>query len=1348
MGQLRRDTEDAIINFLPSKPYYQPIDDLPIDSWSWFLSAAVRTRVPLFVARELESLRRYLLTTAKFPQPAVQVDNATRCLLLAARVADLGLRTPEARSAIAESHMLEHACALRLTLAERPWNWDSSGADSCLFGVLKRAAQSLPWRWFQGVPTCTPTAVLLRSRSPRAEVAGGGAAAASLTAPEAAPRAAPPGEQQGCEQLWRVLSHSAVQCFLGWWLAASMVVLRPGGSGFSLPGNLMVACRACWQRRDGGGGGGGGGQRDDVELRGLQAPLQAAAASWMYGMLMRQCRGGATGAATDGATGAAAAEVEAGAAAAAVAPRPLSAAAGASPSKAAAAAAPVAALAATAPSAPADSEPAAAPAQAPAAAPTVAQSGSTELPYSAQNMYDMMLPVGEYCVDFVASVSTLGSLFSDSLATAALALALSLQHMPPDAAAARLPSCWQLLGRILAMDLGSTRSRALRDLAQAAGRALRLPPPPQSPPPPPSRGPSSRPPSATAGLTADRSQTSGGGGDCRSSHTALDVEYDATADAAAAVAAGPSTDFAAPGDDDKGGDGGGGGGGGAQRHSQPQQQHPQPSRQQQPRQRHHQHHHVHHVHHVHHQHHQQQQQQQPPASPSDDRYQQPSWTLRCALGSPFLPSLERYLRSLLRLPGSGAAAAAAGGGGGGTDRGGPASRQGAAYDLASACIAVDLALRRPGCWPALLAHAPLQQIAALILTMRKLTIAADGLALGLLPPPPPATAGARATAAAEATGATEAQPLGDPRVVWRMQLVALLEQSLPFTRAPAAAAAAVTAAAAAAAAGIVEPAAAAGGVGGGRGAPRLTSSMPRRSTSPPSSLGAVRMAPVPELPGPYLYVNRGLCGAGGAPSRGGSFAAATAAAAAAAAAVSEDNREIDAGPSWLEVLSFGPCPAVGSPARSQQERIVVLAAAAWLPLLLTARGGDVSDGTGGAASGGSGGISSDRPVPVPIAVLAVHGGHRVAWQWLLVVARQCLAAVGTAAHAGWMRLLRRTLVVDQITAVLRLYCTWEKWSQRVMTTETAVAISTSGGAAGIGGDSDAAAAAAAGVRFDRRYDTSGGDSVSSGGGAAAAAGLDPAGWELHGAAARVCEVMPVVLDVLEVLVAAVPEAVALALADNRKARSFVSVAEDLGDAADANADEGPYPDGRSPAALAAHHRRRQQRQQREEARQAALPPGWGPGLPLDSAVVSVLTQYGRYELLNCLSELSRARDDRFSFRPQGLAAAAPAPATRLTGLQDCGGGWRELPDPSDVVQQYLGFTVCSYDGCANLEGSSEATLLLRAGGGGGRGRSRPAVSYCCVACQQADRLATAAAAAAETRRSERRRASGRDREAV
>ncbi|GIL73457.1 hypothetical protein Vretifemale_3577, partial [Volvox reticuliferus] len=725
LSGLKSDMEDLLINFLPSKPYYHYLDDLDMDSWGRLLLSIVRTQIPFCLARELEAFRRYLIETASFPQPAVHIDPITRCLLLCGRVAHLGLRHVESCESISKSRMLEHACALRLTLAERPWNWDASDTDTCLFGLLKRASQGLPWRWLKGVPICTQTTVLLKTPA----------------SAERVPVDLPMPECTACEQRWRMLSHATVQCYLGWWLAASMLVLRPGGEGgLSLPINLQVACRACWQRR---------GQREEGDLRGLQAPLYAAGVSWVYGLLTRQCRS-AVAAAVSSAAAVPMAEAAPGAGAAL--PPPCAADEGIRGSASATAAsgvsgagsilstAPVVISSVTtlkgpSPRRPSPLRPVTASAAVTAAmaattvgvatgngiGATVAVAKAAELPYSAQNMYDMILPVGEHCVDYVMAVSTLGSAFAETLAIAALSLSLSLQHMDSNAAAVRLPRCWQLLGRILAMDLGSTRSRTLRDLAQAAGRALRLKVP---------SGPSATRPAVPMELTkmmmADRksySNDSGSHRPVRSAGCASGGGSDEDRDTDSCCSEGV-TSFS------------------------PEQQQ-QPQQPEQPQQQ-GNHPHLHHHLNI---------QPQGRWTPIDGTCESPSLTLRCLLNSPFLSSLERTLRALLSASGQGDGCIA------GLAQAAPASQLGAAYDMASACVAVDLALRRPGCWPALLAHAPAQQMSSLILTMRKLTVTADKMALRLQIQQT-AKAAAAVTVAAAAAAATEAQPLGDPRVLW------------------------------------------------------------------------------------------------------------------------------------------------------------------------------------------------------------------------------------------------------------------------------------------------------------------------------------------------------------------------------------------------------------------------------------------------------------------------------------------------------------------------------------------------------------------------------------------------------
>ncbi len=90
---------------------------------------------------------------------------------------------------------------------------------------------------------------------------------------------------------------------------------------------------------------------------------------------------------------------------------------------------------------------------------------------------------------------------------------------------------------------------------------------------------------------------------------------------------------------------------------------------------------------------------------------------------------------------------------------------------------------------------------------------------------------------------------------------------------------------------------------------------------------------------------------------------------------------LGSGPSWEQVVSHGGCPTAGSPQQQQLHRMAVLAAVHWLPSLLLYHH---AFGTPGAAEPSEG----ERLLPVPLTSTVPNGRHRVAWEWLRLVARK------------------------------------------------------------------------------------------------------------------------------------------------------------------------------------------------------------------------------------------------------------------------------------------------------------------------------------------------------------------------
>ncbi len=195
---------------------------------------------------------------------------------------------------------------------------------------------------------------------------------------------------------------------------------------------------------------------------------------------------------------------------------------------------------------------------------------------------------------------------------------------------------------------------------------------------------------------------------------------------------------------------------------------------------------------------------------------------------------------------------------------------------------VDLALRRHGCWPAMLAHADPLQASSLLVSLGK---------------------GMRGLAVAP-VGFLE----GYQRAVLRLEVLALLEQLLPL------AAGYDSAAGGASVGGAAEagPSGAAAGSGGGEG-----------------DVVGWRVGLL------NLRLNRGVSGAGGEGEEARAGGAAGGDGRGSGAGDSGDTPAWAAGPTWRQVEEAGGCPAPGTPPKQQQEQLTALAVTELLPTAIT-----------------------------------------------------------------------------------------------------------------------------------------------------------------------------------------------------------------------------------------------------------------------------------------------------------------------------------------------------------------------------------------------------------------------------
>ncbi|KAG2452374.1 hypothetical protein HYH02_002620 [Chlamydomonas schloesseri] len=308
-------------------------------------------------------------------------------------------------------------------------------------------------------------------------------------------------------------------------------------------------------------------------------------------------------------------------------------------------------------------------------------------------------------------------------------------------------------------------------------------------------------------------------------------------------------------------------------------------------------------------------QPQPPQGP-------PPYTLRCALDAGWVPLLEAALRGHARSEDDTVLGFF------------PAERL---------CRLADAALRRPGIFPALLAHGDAVQVSALIVTMGKAMTKLTRVA-------------PEYKSYEEGTEVTKPYH-GDPRSVWRLQLLALLEQLLPVVeggwRQQQGAA--------------EEEAAAGTGAAAG--------------TSAAAGVGAVAAGRAEQL----LHLNAGLSSSNGrVDASGDGFQPSPPPAGVRAMSLAAD---LGSGPDMQQLLGMmgGGPPAPGSPQQVQLQTLAMRAAAEWLPRLL-----------------------ATPPVPLPLPehlparsipalpisweVWRPHGAYRVVLRWLLALARQFLAA--------------------------------------------------------------------------------------------------------------------------------------------------------------------------------------------------------------------------------------------------------------------------------------------------------------------------------------------------------------------
>ncbi|KAG2440865.1 hypothetical protein HXX76_003719 [Chlamydomonas incerta] len=317
----------------------------------------------------------------------------------------------------------------------------------------------------------------------------------------------------------------------------------------------------------------------------------------------------------------------------------------------------------------------------------------------------------------------------------------------------------------------------------------------------------------------------------------------------------------------------------------------------------------------------------------------PPYTLSCALRAGWVPLLEAAVRGALRGAMSG-----------------PGGHNVLAVE--QACCLLDVGLRRTGAFPALLAHGDLRAVAALIVTLGKATDRVSCVEPQVFDHERRAPPGA----------AMATKPYrGDPRAVWRLQLVALLEQLLPVECGwgavePAAAGAAGGAAAAAAA--VERP-----GV-----LPMNQSLSCRAGDSDENEYGITPVDPDPTHPTFSLAAD---CGAG------------------------PDLQQ-------LRALGGAPLGATLAAERQQQQRLTVLAAAEWLPRLLVSHHG--------------GGLT----IAVSCSAWLPHRAHAVVLRWLMLLARQCLHWRRQAVKVVTVR-QGRVLVAGP--AEQRVYDTLVSWEQ-------------------------------------------------------------------------------------------------------------------------------------------------------------------------------------------------------------------------------------------------------------------------------------------------------------------------------
>ncbi len=297
-------------------------------------------------------------------------------------------------------------------------------------------------------------------------------------------------------------------------------------------------------------------------------------------------------------------------------------------------------------------------------------------------------------------------------------------------------------------------------------------------------------------------------------------------------------------------------------------------------------------------------------------------------------------------------------------------------------IQLDFVLRRPGCWPALLAHGGPQQAAALVVSLGKAARTAAGL------PWPPAD---------------DVEGVLDVRPTLRLQLLGLLEQLLVVQLQ---------------AGGGREPAAAVtAGSGKGR---RLGSSSDQQQQQQQQGAQLGLWESLGDLP-----LNRGVgeadsadstqagaAGAGGAGPSGGNGHLAPPPTGAAG--------PHGCGLTLKELAEAGGCPAPGTPPAQQLARMAGLAAVEWLPVLLVREeNGGVGVGSAGTGLGTGAGVRA-----APMTELLPHGAYRVAWAWLRLVGVQGLGPGGAGQEAWVDFLLGPLAALQQVQQVIMLAC-WQ-----------------------------------------------------------------------------------------------------------------------------------------------------------------------------------------------------------------------------------------------------------------------------------------------------------------------------------